>query len=81
MKIINTLISVSILLLITIFASQNTVTVTISFFNTSVSCSLALMLIITFILGFFSGIVFLLPSYIRTSLRKQKKTPDTKNIS
>ncbi|AEJ18607.1 LapA family protein [Gracilinema caldarium] len=80
MKIINTLISVSLLLLITIFASQNTITVTINFFNTSVSGSLALMLLIAFILGFFSGIVFLLPSYIRTSLKRQKKMQDVNNI-
>jgi uncharacterized integral membrane protein len=73
MKIIKTIFTIVLLILITIFASQNTLLVTINFFNKSLSGSLALLIIVTFLLGFLSGIVFLLPSYIHKQITKSKK--------
>jgi uncharacterized integral membrane protein len=77
MKIIKTIFTIVLLILITIFASQNTLLVTINFFNKSISGSLALLIIVTFLLGFLSGIVFLLPSYIRKHITKNKKKEDS----
>lgn len=77
MKIIKTIFTIVLLILITIFASQNTLLVTINFFNKSISGSLALLIIVTFLLGFLSGIVFLLPSYIRKQITKSKKKYDS----
>ncbi|MCA1951049.1 MAG: LapA family protein [Treponema sp.] len=67
------IIFILLLILITIFASQNTAFVSINFLNFTVNGSLSLVLLITFVFGFLSGVLFLLPSYIRKSIKKTIK--------
>ncbi|WP_369695328.1 LapA family protein [Gracilinema caldarium] len=76
------IIFILLLILITIFASQNTAFVSINFLNFTVNGSLSLVLLITFVFGFLSGVIFLLPSYIRKSIKKTiKNEAIQKNIS
>lgn len=73
MKIVKMIIFILLLILITIFASQNTAFVSINFLYFTVNGSLSLVLLITFVFGFLSGVIFLLPSYIRKSIKKPIK--------
>lgn len=77
MKIVRLVFFIALLILITIFASQNTSTVTLYFFATSISGSLSLILLITFFLGLLCGILFLLPSFIKSSFRQRPKNVKT----
>ena len=77
MKIVRLVFFIVLLILITIFASQNTAAVSLYFFSSSLSGSLSLILLITFFLGLLCGILFLLPDFIKNSFRKRPKNVKT----
>lgn len=75
-------------ILVAIFALQNSNVVTINFFNKSFEGSLALIVIICYLLGVLSGFFYIIPSIIRKNLTiselrdklNSEKKDSTKNI-
>jgi uncharacterized integral membrane protein len=67
-------------LLALIFALQNTQSVQISFLIWQNNSSLALILIIFFIVGLFTGILVMLPARIRSALAMAKKNKELTDI-
>ncbi len=55
-------------LLVVIFAVQNSVIVSVSLFNKTFEGSLALVIILCYLLGVLSGFLYIIPSIIRKNL-------------
>lgn len=60
------------LLIVAIFSIQNSGIVTFRFFNQTFEASLAIILIISFLAGVLSGIIYMLPSFIRKNIQISK---------
>lgn len=67
---------------VVIFAIQNATIVTVTIFNKTLEGSLALIIILCYLLGVISGLVYLIPSIIKKNLTisdlKQKLNNQTK---
>jgi len=62
-------------LFVTVFAVQNNAPIEVSFLSWNVAGSLALILMITFVLGIIIGVMFMLPTSVRARLsaREERK--------
>lgn len=79
---------VIVLILIAIFAVQNSTVVSISFFNYQFQSSLVVLVLISYALGIICGIVYMLPSFFKKNLQISglmkeinKKQSENKNNS
>lgn len=61
-----------IVIIVTIFSVQNSGVVTFSLFNYSFQSSLALLVIISFLLGLLIGLIYMTPSIIRKNMEISK---------
>ncbi|MCX7990540.1 MAG: LapA family protein [Proteobacteria bacterium] len=62
------LILILISILVTIFAIQNSAIVSVSFFNRTFEGSLALVIILCYLIGVLSGFFYLIPSILRKNI-------------
>lgn len=61
-----------------VFALQNSAAITVTFFAWSLSASLSLLLIVTLVMGFFLGMLIMVPSIFR---RKRANTGLKRQVS
>lgn len=79
------ILTILISILIVVFAIQNSNIVTVTFFNRTFEGSLALVIILCYLIGVISGFLYMIPSMIKKNLTitdlKQKLDNQSKNTN